>query len=167
AVEVEVIYARVGDNVELKLQQLPQSFYVRWFLDKENGHELASINHVGGSSTDSGHHLNLSCSTGGPLDTNVKVKWFPPKTSSLANTELTSRHLIIQKVSTEDSGRWRCELGLEPGLGQNRLTLTSAVITLKIGEHRKREESRKYDMVMNLWPQSFKTETWFYPSRSL
>ncbi|MEQ2313388.1 hypothetical protein AMECASPLE_001512 [Ameca splendens] len=80
----------------------------------------------------SGHHLNLSCSTGGPLDTNVKVKWFPPKTSSLANTELTSGHLIIQKVSTEDSGRWRCELGLEPGLGQNRSTLTSAVITLKI-----------------------------------
>ncbi|MED6270368.1 hypothetical protein CHARACLAT_009457 [Characodon lateralis] len=80
----------------------------------------------------SGHHLNLSCSTGSPLDTNIKVKWFPPKTSSLANTGLTSGHLIIQKVSTEDSGRWRCELGLEPGLGQNRSTLTSAVITLKI-----------------------------------
>ncbi|MEQ2267871.1 hypothetical protein XENORESO_011720, partial [Xenotaenia resolanae] len=340
---VEVIYARVGDNVELNLPQLPQSFYVRWFLDKDNGHELASINYVGGNSIDSGdiwsgrlslssikltikniqdenfrtfvcrmsdnsntynlkafilikvnvsmneaqplvpgddltlncdlktqrkpmiywenptgrtvsisslvkkkaetqdngewtcvvkdngkqnmfrfsvsvvdfsstskslytstnlpltvpfvispnnfvkqilskikrveklsreedrgtyscsitfkngfilsrtvqvevlqiipspgtelisgHHLNLSCSTGGPLDTNVKVKWFPPKTSSLANTELTSGHLIIQKVSMEDSGRWRCELGLEPGLGQNRSTLTSAVITLKI-----------------------------------
>ncbi|XP_047217269.1 T-cell surface glycoprotein CD4-like [Girardinichthys multiradiatus] len=80
----------------------------------------------------SGYHLNLSCSTGGPLDTNVKVKWFPPKTSSLANTKLTSGHLIIQKVSTEDSGRWRCELGLEPGPGQNRSTLTSAVIALKI-----------------------------------
>ncbi|KAK5621155.1 hypothetical protein CRENBAI_012602 [Crenichthys baileyi] len=80
----------------------------------------------------SGHHLNLSCSTGGPLDTNVMVKWFPPMTSSLANTELTSGHLIIQKVSTEDSGRWRCELWMEPGLEQNRSTLTSAAIMLKI-----------------------------------
>lgn len=74
----------------------------------------------------SGSPLNLSCSTGGPLKSNAEVKWFPPKSSSLANAELPSGHLIINRVGTEDSGKWRCELK------QNTTTLTSAEITLKI-----------------------------------
>uniref|UniRef100_A0A3B5KUQ2 Ig-like domain-containing protein n=1 Tax=Xiphophorus couchianus TaxID=32473 RepID=A0A3B5KUQ2_9TELE len=83
----------------------------------------------------SGHHLNLSCSTGGPLETGVTVKWVPPDTSSLAKADFLSGHLIITRVGTEDSGKWRCDLR------RNTTTLTSAVITLKIGEHRKREEN--------------------------
>ncbi|XP_035983673.1 LOW QUALITY PROTEIN: T-cell surface glycoprotein CD4 [Fundulus heteroclitus] len=74
----------------------------------------------------SGQSLNLSCSTGGPLDPDVQVNWFPPKTSSLAKDELRSSHLMIPRVGTEDSGSWRCELR------RSGATLTSAVITLKI-----------------------------------
>ncbi|XP_032415379.1 CD4-1 molecule [Xiphophorus hellerii] len=74
----------------------------------------------------SGHHLNLSCSTGGPLETGVTVKWVPPDTSSLAKADFLSGHLIITRVGTEDSGKWRCDLR------RNTTTLTSAVITLKI-----------------------------------
>ncbi|KAM4567565.1 CD4-1 molecule isoform 2-T4 [Fundulus diaphanus] len=74
----------------------------------------------------SGQPLNLSCSTGGPLDPDVEVIWFPPKTSSLAKDKLLSSHLMIPRVGTEDSGSWRCELR------RSAATLTSAVITLKI-----------------------------------
>ncbi|XP_043972774.1 CD4-1 molecule [Gambusia affinis] len=74
----------------------------------------------------SGHHLNLSCSTGGPLETGVTVKWVPPVTSSLAKANFLPGHLIIPRVGTEDSGKWRCDLR------RNTTTLTSAVIALKI-----------------------------------
>ncbi|XP_054903552.1 CD4-1 molecule [Poeciliopsis prolifica] len=74
----------------------------------------------------SGHHLNLSCSISGLLETGVTVKWVPPDTSSFAKADISSGHLIIPRVGTEDSGNWRCDLR------QNTTTLTSAVIALKI-----------------------------------
>uniref|UniRef100_A0A3B3V5T3 Ig-like domain-containing protein n=1 Tax=Poecilia latipinna TaxID=48699 RepID=A0A3B3V5T3_9TELE len=106
--------------------------------------EVVEITPSPGTELISGHHLNLSCSTGGPLETGVMVKWVPPETSSLAKANLSSGHLIIPRVGTEDSGKWRCDLR------RSTTTLTSAVITLKIGEHRKREESRKYALLFSL-----------------
>ncbi|XP_015226213.1 PREDICTED: carcinoembryonic antigen-related cell adhesion molecule 2-like [Cyprinodon variegatus] len=75
----------------------------------------------------SGNHLNLSCSTGGTLDADIKVQWFPPKTSSQGKAKLSSDPLYtIPRVGTTDSGEWRCELQ------KNATTLTSAVIILEI-----------------------------------
>ncbi|KAF7226991.1 CD4-1 molecule isoform X1 [Nothobranchius furzeri] len=74
----------------------------------------------------SGHQLNLSCSIGAPLLPGLHVKWFHPKKSTLLNADPPSDHLIIPKVSTDDSGTWRC------ALLQNDTQLTSAEITLKI-----------------------------------
>ncbi|XP_008429607.1 CD4-1 molecule [Poecilia reticulata] len=88
--------------------------------------EVLEITPSPGTELISGHHLNLSCSTGGPLETGVTVKWVPPETSSLVKADLLSGHLIIPRVGTEDSGKWRCDLR------RNTTTLTSAVITLKI-----------------------------------
>lgn len=104
----------------------------------------------------SGNQLNLSCSTGDQLLPGIQVKWLHPKRSFPRAADPFSDRLVIHKVSTEDSGTWRCELL------QNRTRLTSAEITLSIGEHRKWEESRKCDMVTNLWPQ-----TWFCMTCSL
>ncbi|XP_007550244.1 CD4-1 molecule [Poecilia formosa] len=88
--------------------------------------EVVEITPSPGTELISGHHLNLSCSTGGPLETGVMVKWVPPETSSLAKANLSSGHLIIPRVATVDSGKWRCDLRW------STTTLTSAVITLKI-----------------------------------
>lgn len=84
----------------------------------------------------SGNPLNLSCSTGDQLLPGIQVKWLHPKRSTLRAAGPFADRLVIPKVSTEDSGTWRCELL------QNWTRLTSAEITLSIGEHRKWEESR-------------------------
>uniref|UniRef100_A0A3B4YUG3 CD4-1 molecule n=1 Tax=Seriola lalandi dorsalis TaxID=1841481 RepID=A0A3B4YUG3_SERLL len=81
----------------------------------------------------SGQPLNLSCSLGHPLPSGLHVKWSPPPGSSLP--ALKSEHhpadVIIPEVGTGDGGKWECSLL------QGKNQLTSAVITLKIGEHRK------------------------------
>uniref|UniRef100_A0A3P9PA98 Uncharacterized LOC103477977 n=1 Tax=Poecilia reticulata TaxID=8081 RepID=A0A3P9PA98_POERE len=110
--------------------------------------EVLEITPSPGTELISGHHLNLSCSTGGPLETGVTVKWVPPETSSLVKADLLSGHLIIPRVGTEDSGKWRCDLR------RNTTTLTSAVITLKIGEHRKREETLLFSLSVFLFCNS-------------
>ncbi|XP_037532526.1 CD4-1 molecule [Nematolebias whitei] len=74
----------------------------------------------------SGNQLNLSCSTGDQLLPGIQVKWLHPKRSSLRAAGPPSDRLVIPKVSTEDSGTWRCELL------QNWTRLTSAEITLSI-----------------------------------
>ncbi|XP_031708615.1 T-cell surface glycoprotein CD4-like isoform X2 [Anarrhichthys ocellatus] len=76
----------------------------------------------------SGQQLNLTCSLDHPLPSDLQLKWFPPKQSSLSS--LTSdhhlAHLTIPEVVTGDGGKWRCELW------QSNALLTSAEITLKI-----------------------------------
>ncbi|KAM9353498.1 CD4-1 molecule [Symphorus nematophorus] len=77
----------------------------------------------------SGQQLNLTCSLGHPLSSDLRLKWIPPKQLSLSSL-LTSDHhparLIIPEVGTGHGGRWKCELW------QRSTCLTSAVITLKI-----------------------------------
>lgn len=81
----------------------------------------------------SGQQLNLTCSPGHPLPSDLRLKWFPPERSSLPSLT-PDRHpayLTIPEAGTGDGGKWRCELR------QNSTLLTSAVITLKIGKRRK------------------------------
>ncbi|XP_068425834.1 CD4-1 molecule [Clinocottus analis] len=76
----------------------------------------------------SGQQLNLTCSLGHPLPSDLQLKWFPPGQLSL--TSLTSdrhpAHLTIPEVGTGAGGKWRCELW------QKNTRLTSAEIMLKI-----------------------------------
>ncbi|KAM9310710.1 CD4-1 molecule [Pholidichthys leucotaenia] len=74
----------------------------------------------------SGQQLNLTCSTGNPLPSDVQLKWFPPQESSIPMPDPHRAHLNNLEVGVSDSGMWRCELW------QNSKCLTSAMITLKI-----------------------------------
>lgn len=73
----------------------------------------------------SGQQLNLNCSLGHPLPSDLRMKWFPPQQSSLTSDHHPA-HLTIPEVGTRDSGKWRCELW------QKDTRLTSAEIELKI-----------------------------------
>lgn len=77
----------------------------------------------------SGQQLNLTCGLGHTLPPNLRLKWVPPKTSSLSSMLSSGHdpaHLTIPAVATGDGGRWKCELL------DGETTLTWAVITLKI-----------------------------------
>ncbi|TDH11626.1 hypothetical protein EPR50_G00062770 [Perca flavescens] len=78
----------------------------------------------------SGQQLNLTCSLGHLLPSDLRLKWVPPEQASLSSLSLGSdghpTHLTIPEVGTGDGGKWRCELW------QNVTRLTSAEITLKI-----------------------------------
>lgn len=78
----------------------------------------------------SGQSLNLTCSLGFTLPSNLQVKWIPPAQSSVQMTVQTGSSLHIT-VDVSDSGKWRCELW------EGNSKKTSALITLKIGEGRK------------------------------
>lgn len=94
---------------------------------------LSPVNPSPGTDLISGQQLNLSCSLGYPLPSDLRLKWSPPERTSLSPLTL-DRHpttLTIPEVGTGDSGKWKCELL------QNNAVLTSTVITLKIGERRK------------------------------
>ncbi|XP_042278919.1 CD4-1 molecule [Thunnus maccoyii] len=72
----------------------------------------------------SGQQVNLNCSTGYALPPDVRLQWIPPPSSS---QQKSSHHsYIIPKVSTGDSGKWKCELW------RNTTRLTSTTIILKI-----------------------------------
>ncbi|XP_037640809.1 CD4-1 molecule [Sebastes umbrosus] len=90
--------------------------------------EVLQIISSPGTELISGQQLNLTCSIGHPLPSDLEVKWFPPEQSLLSS--LTSdrhpAHLIIPEVGTGGGGKWRCELW------RNSTRLTSADITLKI-----------------------------------
>ncbi|XP_034467006.1 CD4-2 molecule, tandem duplicate 2 [Hippoglossus hippoglossus] len=72
----------------------------------------------------SGQQLNLTCSVGQPLPSDLHLQWFRPKQS--AQPDLKSARLTIPEVSTDDGGQWEC------GLLQGETRLTSAAITLTI-----------------------------------
>uniref|UniRef100_UPI0037E805B9 CD4-1 molecule n=1 Tax=Semicossyphus pulcher TaxID=241346 RepID=UPI0037E805B9 len=76
----------------------------------------------------SGQQVDLTCSVGEPLPSDLRVKWVPPKQSSLLSLtpDHHPAHLTIPEVGTEDGGTWKCELW------QNNTLLTSAVIKLEI-----------------------------------
>lgn len=116
-----------------------------------------------GTNLTSGQQLNLTCGIGRGLSSDLQLKWIPPQKSfhPSLKSDPHPANFIIPEVTTGDNGKWRCELW------QGSTRLTSEMITLKIGEYRKWEESRKYDMGMTWWPQSFTTETWFYIVHSL
>lgn len=112
-----------------------------------------------GKNLTSGQQLHLICGIGLNMSSDLQLKWVPPEQS--LQSDLVHANFTITEVSTRDSGKWRCELW------QGSTKLTSEEITLKIGECRKWEENRKYDMGMTLWPQSFTAETWFYMVHAL
>ncbi|XP_041797934.1 CD4-1 molecule isoform X2 [Chelmon rostratus] len=105
-------------------------------LKFKNGVTLSRTVHVNvlqiissaGTDLISGQQVNLSCSIGRPLPSELRVKWFPPTRSSQPSllSDHHPAHLAIPEVGTGDGGKWRCELW------QNNTRLTSAVITLKI-----------------------------------
>ncbi|CAB1333587.1 unnamed protein product [Coregonus sp. 'balchen'] len=75
-----------------------------------------------------GQEVNLTCTLGHPLNSDLEVKWIPPRHSSLLPLR-SSPHpalLTIPEARDGDSGRWRCQLS------RNKTLLTSVDITLKI-----------------------------------
>lgn len=109
---------------------------------------LSPVTAVPGTDLISGQDLNLTCSSGVPLTSDLRLKWIPPKGSSLQPR--TSDRLNISGAGPGDSGMWRCELW------RNTTLLTTAMIALKIGECTKRvcvcvwreEEGRKSNMAV-------------------
>lgn len=73
-----------------------------------------------------GQWVNLTCTTGAQLPSDVQLKWFPPEKTSLTISESLPAHLTIPEVGRGDSGKWRCELW------RGNIRLTSAVVTLVI-----------------------------------
>ncbi|KAI5620451.1 CD4-1 molecule isoform X1, partial [Silurus asotus] len=74
-----------------------------------------------------GYPLNLTCTLGHPLSSDLEVNWIAPHGSSLQN--LNNPHpmqLSIPAVELKDRGRWICELK------KNSTVLTSATFTLKV-----------------------------------
>ncbi|KAB5587060.1 hypothetical protein PHYPO_G00008570 [Pangasianodon hypophthalmus] len=74
-----------------------------------------------------GNTVNLSCTLGHPMASDLEVNWIPPQGSSLPN--LSPPHpveLSIPGVKVKHSGRWTCQLK------KNTTVLTSATISLKI-----------------------------------
>uniref|UniRef100_A0A4W5LB93 CD4-1 molecule n=1 Tax=Hucho hucho TaxID=62062 RepID=A0A4W5LB93_9TELE len=75
-----------------------------------------------------GQEVNLTCTLGHPLTSDLEVKWIPPHPSSRLPLG-SSPHptlLTIPKATYRDGGRWECELW------RNKTKLTSVKITLKI-----------------------------------
>ncbi|XP_053288846.1 T-cell surface glycoprotein CD4 isoform X2 [Pleuronectes platessa] len=75
-----------------------------------------------------GQQLNLTCSVGQPLPSDLQLQWNRPKRSAQPgqNSDQHTARLTIPEVSTDDGGLWVC------GLWQGEKQLTSAVITLTI-----------------------------------
>uniref|UniRef100_A0A4W5KD18 CD4-1 molecule n=1 Tax=Hucho hucho TaxID=62062 RepID=A0A4W5KD18_9TELE len=75
-----------------------------------------------------GQEVNLTCTLGQPLTSDLEVKWIPPRHSSLLplGSSPHPAHLTIPEARDRDGGRWSCELW------KNKTKLTSVVITLKI-----------------------------------
>ncbi|KAM6936413.1 CD4-1 molecule isoform 2-T2 [Lycodopsis pacificus] len=90
--------------------------------------EVLQIISSPGTELISGQQLNLTCSLGHPMPSDLELKWFPPEQSSLSSptSDPHLAHLTIPEVGTGDGGKWRCELW------QSNARLTSAEITLKI-----------------------------------
>ncbi|XP_035498050.1 CD4-1 molecule [Scophthalmus maximus] len=90
--------------------------------------EVLQIVSSRGTGLVSGQSLNLTCSIGRPLPSDLQLQWSPPKPSSLPSLQSDRHpaHLTIPGVSTDDGGNWRC------ALWQGKTRLTSAAITLKI-----------------------------------
>ncbi|XP_030251079.1 CD4-1 molecule [Sparus aurata] len=76
----------------------------------------------------SGQQLNLTCSLGRLLSSDLQLKLIPPEQSALQllTSDREPALLNIPEVGTGDSGKWRCELW------QRSARLTYAVIALKI-----------------------------------
>uniref|UniRef100_A0A673BJW3 CD4-1 molecule n=1 Tax=Sphaeramia orbicularis TaxID=375764 RepID=A0A673BJW3_9TELE len=75
-----------------------------------------------------GQQVNLTCSSGDPLTSDLQVKWFPPKDAHL-RAPASGPHpaqLTIPEVGKEDNGKWRCELW------RNSTQLALAYMTLKV-----------------------------------
>ncbi|XP_029359901.1 T-cell surface glycoprotein CD4-like [Echeneis naucrates] len=73
----------------------------------------------------SGQPLNLTCTTGYPLPSDVKLRWTPPEGLN-RKFDQDSEQLIIEEVGSGYGGTWRCELW------QGTTVLTSAVLKLQI-----------------------------------
>lgn len=91
--------------------------------------ELLQITASPGTELINGQQLNLTCTTGRPLPSDLQVTWFPPKEASphypLAYDH-QSAHLTIPEVGRGDKGTWRCELR------RADTPLTSAAVALNI-----------------------------------
>ena len=109
-----------------------------------------------GTELQCGQKLNLSCTTGDALPSDLELKWIPPEKKRYSPGP--DPNLTIASVGMEHNGKWTCELWQKG----SKSRLVSAVMTLKVGEHRKRVESRKYDISMTLWLQSCVTATRLY-----
>ncbi|XP_062255973.1 CD4-1 molecule isoform X2 [Platichthys flesus] len=76
----------------------------------------------------SGQQLNLTCSVGQPLPSDLQLRWTQPKPAAQPGlkSDQHSARLTIPEVSTDDGGLWVC------GLWQGETQLTSAAIRLTI-----------------------------------
>lgn len=89
-----------------------------------------------GTQLSTGQQLNLTCTTGYPLPSDVQLQWFPPKETSSSSSspdslspsalDLRSPILSLRGVGRDHNGTWRCELR------RGEASLTSAVVVVKI-----------------------------------
>ncbi|KAI5105934.1 CD4-1 molecule precursor [Silurus meridionalis] len=74
-----------------------------------------------------GYPLNLTCTLGHPMSSDLEVNWITPHSSSRQNLNNPyPMQLSIPAVGLKDRGRWICELK------KNSTVLTSATFTLKV-----------------------------------
>ncbi|KAM6909640.1 CD4-1 molecule [Xenentodon cancila] len=77
----------------------------------------------------SGQKLHLSCTIGDQLPADLEVKWVSPKKRPNFKTNPpSSANLTIERVGTDDGGKWSCELWEN----NSKTRLVSAEITVNI-----------------------------------
>ncbi|TSR75255.1 C-X-C chemokine receptor type 3 [Bagarius yarrelli] len=88
--------------------------------------EVLQVISSAGNGIHEGNTLNLTCTLGHPMSSDLKVNWKAPHASSRDLSHFQSTNLSIRGVEVKDSGKWTCELK------KNGTVLTTATIRVKV-----------------------------------
>ncbi|XP_051576769.1 uncharacterized protein LOC127453958 isoform X2 [Myxocyprinus asiaticus] len=133
------VQGRELKDQDLSIHKLPVSEKIRGeftcslkfmnkILSRKVQVEVLQVYSSPGSSLSEGQRVNLTCTLGHPMTSDLEVKWKCPSCSTLPSLS-SSPHpasLSIPEVRVENRGKWRCELW------KNEKMLTSAELFLKI-----------------------------------